>query len=90
MDITSLVGPIMALGMILTGLMLEGGHMASVIQFTAALIVFGGAFGAILVAYPLPDVIFAFKSVGTWLKNPTSDPDQICADIYSNSGTAMA
>jgi chemotaxis protein MotA len=88
MDLTSLLGPIVALGMILGGLLMEGGHMASVLQFTAAMIVFGGAFGAIMVGYPLPDIIFAFKSLGTWLKNPTADPDQICADILDLAQTA--
>jgi chemotaxis protein MotA len=46
MDLTSLAGPVVSLGFILLGLILEGGHLSSVIQFTAALIVFGGAFGA--------------------------------------------
>ena len=73
MDLTSLLGPVVALGAILGGMLVEGGHMSSVLQFTAFLIVFGGAFGAILVAYPLPDVIFAFKCLGTWLKNPNRE-----------------
>lgn len=88
MDLTSLIGPIFSIGMILLGLLLEGGHMSSVIQFTAALIVFGGAFGAIMVAYPLPDVIFAFKALGTWLKNPTANPDEILKDILDLAQTA--
>lgn len=88
MDLTSLIGPVFGVGMILLGLILEGGHIASVIQMTAALIVFGGAFGAIMVAYPLPDVIFAFKSIGTWLKNPTANPDEILKDILDLAQTA--
>jgi len=88
MDLTSLLGPIVALGMILVGLIMEGGHVSSVIQFTAALIVLGGATGAILVAYPLPDVIFSLKSIGTWLKNPTSNPDEIMKDIIDLAQTA--
>lgn len=88
MDLTSLIGPVFSLGMILVGLILEGGHISSVIQFTAALIVLGGAFGAIMVAYPLPDVIFAFKSIGTWLKNPTANPNEILKDILDLAQTA--
>lgn len=88
MDLTSLIGPVFGLGMIILGLILEGGHLSSIIQLTAAIIVFGGAFGAIMVAYPLPDVIFAFKSIGTWLKNPTANPDDILKDILDLAQTA--
>lgn len=88
MDLTSLIGPILSLGMILGGMLIEGGHMGSVIQGTAVMIVLGGAFGAIFVAYPLPDVIFAFKSIGTWLKNPSANPDEILKDILDLAQTA--
>lgn len=88
MDLTSILGPIVALGMILGGLILEGGHISSVIQMTAAMIVLGGAFGALMVAYPLNDIIFAFKSIGVWLKNPTANPDDILKDIIDLAQTA--
>lgn len=88
MDITSLIGPVLGLGFIIGGMILEGGHLSSIIQLTAALIVLGGAFGAILVAYPLPDVIFAFKSLGVWLKNPSTNPDDIIKDIIDLAQTA--
>jgi chemotaxis protein MotA len=88
MDLTSLMGPAVALGMIILGLILEGGHLSSVIQITAAIIVFGGAAGALLVAYPLPDVIFAIKQIGVWLKNPESNPEQIKNEIIDLAQTA--
>jgi chemotaxis protein MotA len=88
MDITSLVGPVLALGAILGGLFLEGGHIGSVIAPTGFMNVFGGAFGAIFVAYPLPDVIHAMKALQTFLKNPSADPDSICADIIDLAQTA--
>lgn len=88
MDITSLVGPVVALGMIIGGMIMEGGHVSSIIQATAAIIVLGGAFGSILVAYPLPDVIGSFKALGVWLKNPTANPDDIMKDILDLAQTA--
>jgi chemotaxis protein MotA len=88
MDLTSLLGPVAALGFIIVGLFLEGGHLSSIMQFTAALIVFGGAFGSLMVAYPMADIIFAFKQIGVWLKNPQSNPDQIKADIIDMAVTA--
>lgn len=81
MDIFSLLGPFVALGFIITGLILEGGHVSSIIQITAALIVFGGTIGSLMVAYPMNDFMFALKSIGVWIKNPSADPDQILADI---------
>ena len=88
MDLTSLLGPLVSVGLILTGLMLEGGHLGSIVQGTAAIIVFGGAFGAIMVAYPLPDVIGAFKAVGVWLKNPSANPEEILKDVIDLAQTA--
>ncbi len=88
MDLTSIIGPILAIGSILLGLFLEGGHMSSIVAPTGALIVFGGAFGAILVAYPMPDVIYALKAINIFMKNPPSNPDSILADIVDLAQTA--
>lgn len=88
MDITTLLGPIVALGSILAGLIMEGGHVSSVIQHTAFLIVIGGMVGSIMVAYPLPDLIGAMKSIGTLLKNSPAKPDQIMIDIIDLAQTA--
>lgn len=88
MDITSLLGPVMAIGFIVGGLIMEGGHLSSIIQFTAAMIVFGGALGSLFVAYPLADVIFSFKEIGTWIKNPEANNSEILADIVDLADTA--
>lgn len=88
MDITSLIGPFIALGAIIGGMLMEGGHMASITQVTAAIIVLGGTLGSIFVAYPLSDVIHSIKALGTWIKNPTADPDEILKDIIDLAQTA--
>lgn len=88
MDLTSLIGPILALGMIIGGMIMEGGHLSSILQITAALIVLGGTAGSIMVAYPLSDVIGSFKALGTWLKNPSANPDDILKDIIDLAQTA--
>lgn len=81
MDITSIVGPIFAFGCIITGLIMEGGHLEKEFEVTAILIVFGGTFGALMVAYPMPDIISAFKALGIYLKNPAANPSVIMAEI---------
>jgi chemotaxis protein MotA len=88
MDLTSLVGPILALLAIVGGAAIEGLHLSSLVAPTAALIVIGGACGALMVAYPLPDIINAIKALGVWLKNPTSDTEQILKDIIDLAQTA--
>ncbi len=88
MDLTSLLGPVVSLGMIITGLLLEGGHISSILQLTAALIVLGGAAGALMIAYPLNDYIGAFKSLGIWLKNPSVNPDELRTEIIDLAQTA--
>ncbi|MCB1692958.1 MAG: flagellar motor protein [Pseudomonadales bacterium] len=61
MDALTLVGVVMAIGAILLGNMLEGGHVESLIQMTAFLIVMGGTLGAVMVQTPLKVFIHAWK-----------------------------
>ncbi|THF65736.1 flagellar motor protein [Pseudothauera nasutitermitis] len=69
MDGISLVG--LALGMvaILVGQVLEGGHVSSLIQPTAALIVFGGTFGAVMLQSPLRVFVDGMK-MSRWVFVP--------------------
>jgi chemotaxis protein MotA len=53
-DLATLAGIALALTGILGGLILENGSIQDVTQVTAALIVLGGTFGAVLVTTPLP------------------------------------
>jgi chemotaxis protein MotA len=53
MDILTITGIVLALGSILGGQVLEGGHMGSIMQATAFIIVMGGTVGAVLVNYPM-------------------------------------
>ena len=57
---------------ILGGLMLEKGNIQDVMQGTAAMIVLGGTFGAVLVTTPLPVVLRAFRGLGTSSSKPAS------------------
>lgn len=63
-DLATLAGIAIALAGILGGLILEKGKLQDVMQATAALIVLGGTFGAVLVTNPLPVVLSAFRGVG--------------------------
>lgn len=63
-DSATLVGLFLAFGSILFGNFLEGGHLSSITQPTAALIVFGGTLGAVFVSFPMADMIASGKALG--------------------------
>ena len=68
-DFTSVVGLPVGVGLVILGQALEGGSIRSVIQPTAALIVFGGTLGAVLLSFSLTDVkraCAALKTVFLW------------------------
>jgi chemotaxis protein MotA len=75
LDITSMLGLPVSLGLILIGQAIEGGSVKSLLQPTAALIVLGGTFGAVLLSFSLTDVRragSAFRTVLTWDGEPPS------------------
>lgn len=61
MDFATIVGIVLAIGSIILGQHLEGGHLGSILQLTAFLIVAGGTIGAVLVATPMSDLLRAMK-----------------------------
>lgn len=56
MDITSILGLFIGLGGILLGNLIEGGHLGSLVQGPAAVIVFAGTFGAVFVSHKKDDL----------------------------------
>ncbi len=61
MDKGSFGGALLALTGIVAGLWIEGGNLGQILQPTAALIVFGGTMGAVLLQFSLPTVGAAFR-----------------------------
>jgi chemotaxis protein MotA len=64
MDKSSIGGVFLAIAGIVAGLLIEGGNLGQILQPTAALIVFGGTMGAVLLQFPLPTVVAAFRNLG--------------------------
>lgn len=56
MDKSTWLGLLVGFGAILLGNLIEGGHIGSLMQFTAALIVTGGTAGAVFVSNPTSDL----------------------------------
>jgi len=81
MDKSSFAGLVIALGGIILGLMLEGGKFAQVLQPTAAIIVFGGTLGAVMLQFPLRVVFAAFRSLGAVFFDHSRDPQSLIGEI---------
>src|SRR4051812_32676576 len=68
MDLGTILGIVVAFGGILIGQAIEGGSLMQVLQPTAAMIVFGGTLGAVMISFPMSvlkqaaaDLIHVFK-----------------------------
>lgn len=69
MDMLSLIGLVMAFVAIIGGNYLEGGHIGALINGPAALIVFGGTFGAALLQTPVSHFKRAIQII-SWVMFP--------------------
>jgi len=83
LDFATLGGLVMAIGGILGGLLLEGGRIRDVAQITAACIVFGGTFGAVLVTTPLPILWRALRKLTHVFIERAQRPHQAIEEIIS-------
>lgn len=81
MDVGTILGIVVALIGILAGQAIEGGSVFQILQPTAAMIVFGGTVGAVLISFPLEvvkqaaaDLLHIFKEEAV---EPTSVIDEV-------------
>ena len=88
MDKASWGGVLIGLGGILAGLLLEGGNFSQIVQPTAAMIVFGGTLGAVLIHFPLRIVLTAFQRLIQVFIEPKSDPHATIRDLVSYANKA--
>lgn len=77
MDKASVGGVLLAIAGIVAGLLIEGGNLSQIFQPTAALIVFGGTMGAVLLQFPLNTVVAAFGRMGHVFTAPRRHNDQL-------------
>jgi chemotaxis protein MotA len=80
-DIASLAGLVIAFGGILGGLLIEGGKLKDVSQFTAALIVLGGTSGAVMVSTPLRTLIGGLKRLKGVFFDPKVEIDGMIEQV---------
>ncbi len=73
MDIATIIGITLALGSILGGQVLEGGHVGSIMQLTAFIIVIGGTIGAVCIQNPLSVVLRGVSMLKLGIMDPKHD-----------------
>jgi chemotaxis protein MotA len=81
MDKSTFLGVFVALGGIFLGLMLEGGKIAQIVQPTAAIIVFGGTLGAVMIQFPLRVIIAAGRRLGQVFMDSAQDPNILIQEM---------
>ncbi len=80
-DLATIGGLILAIGGIVLGMTLEGGKITEILQPTAALIVFGGTIGAVMVTTPLSVLGRAGRSLLSVFIETVQTPDVIIEEI---------
>jgi chemotaxis protein MotA len=88
MDILTLVGIVVALGAIIGGNILEGGHTDSLMQLTAFVIVAGGTVGAVMIQAQLATFLRAMKVVLWIVSPPKLAPEEAIEKIVKWSNIA--
>ena len=88
MDKSSFGGLIVGIGGVVAGLLLEGGRISQILQPTAALIVFGGTLGAVMLQFPLPVVAAAFRRLMSVFFERKLHPEQVIRELVGFANKA--
>jgi chemotaxis protein MotA len=88
MDVISIVGVIVAVAAILGGQLLEGGHIGSLLQVTAFIIVIGGTAGAIMLQSSTSVFVLGMRMARWVFQPPQVDPQAAIQQIIEWSATS--
>lgn len=88
MDKASFSGAVLAITGIIAGLLIEGGNLRQIVQPTAALIVFGGTMGAVLLQFPLDTVVAAFRRMTQLFRAPSKQSDALLLQLVAFANKA--
>lgn len=88
MDIATIIGIIIGLAALVGGFLWEGGEVAGLMQLTAALIVFGGTFAAVMISFPLRRLKTIPRALKLAFTTTNTNTEQLIEDIVDMSTTA--
>src|ERR1035438_5796839 len=80
-DLASIGGLILALGGIVVGLLMDGGKLKDVQQFSAALIVLGGTLGAVMITTPMKVLLGAAGRLGSVFMESSNSAEALIEEI---------
>lgn len=81
LDLAAVIGIFLGIGAIVGGNLIEGGTTSHLVQYAAALIVFGGTFGATLLSFSLRDIRHALACLALVFQTKQHNPDQIIEQV---------
>lgn len=85
MDRASLIGIVLGISAIAGGSIAEGGRLSTILQPTAAVIVFGGTLGATLLSVSFSDIMKAFSSLKDVFSDKKMDLEMIISSLVKYS-----
>ncbi len=88
MDIASVIGLVLALGLIVGSILLGGGSFAAFFDAPSMMVVVGGAFAAVLICFPLKNFLSMFGVVKNIFFNRMSNIPELIETIVSLAETA--
>ena len=88
MEISTLIGLIGGIGFLIGAFVMEGGSPMALLILTAGMIVFGGTFGALCVAFPLESVLSLGKHMASTFKKVERKSPQLIEALVQLAETA--
>lgn len=81
MEITSVIGPILGIVSVIGTAMVKHVPLSNLWGLSALIIVGLGSAAAVLIAYPMKDVIWSFKAIGLYLNGPKSNVEGLISEV---------
>lgn len=81
MDLTTLLGIALGLVALIGGFLLDDGHISGLLVYTAAIIVFGGTIGAVVVSFPKSQLKQVPKALRMAFREPKTDPESFITEL---------
>jgi chemotaxis protein MotA len=87
-DVSTVLGLIVAIGSLVLGFLLEGGHLGGLVNISAALIVFGGTFGATCISLPMTQILSIPALLRQVIFSPALKPQEAIHQLVALSKVA--
>lgn len=88
MDLTTILGIALGLLALVGGFLLDGGHISGLLVFSAAIIVFGGTIGAVVVSFPKSQLKQIPKALRLAFREKKTDPEALIAELVDMATVA--